>query len=668
MGDHTKGPNGPGRRRLHRLHSAGPSSPDDRSLVERHLAGSESAFDTLYGWYHPRLTRFCKRRLRDEAAAEDVAQETLLRALVHLDDFDTSRPLWPWLKTIASNLTVDEVRRRSRLVELDVEAGGPAVEETGGHEERVNMVQALSRIPDSQRTALALKYLEDWDSTESAAFLGMSGQAFRQVLHRGRVRLRLEYRRMAEGVGAVLVPLRLLHRVARRGAARLTAAPQARPLIEGASSNAVQQLAGGVLVMALAVGGVATIGRSPHPRTPTSRQDRPVAVARIHHSRPIRHAPKQHPPAAVRSAPSTPVSPPTSRSERHGDRSAQPVGAIVKDVVDPNRNVKQPEDARGESVAFSPNFGHDATAFMVGALACHSPVCPPVLFESTDGASSWARLPARGFSGTQLLLPPRFGNGDDRLFAMGPGGLQMSPDGGRSFQAVGSVGVPFAVGSAAMSPGFDDLDPSILIGAQMLMRYRDDLGTMQPDPQLTGHGPFNPTFSPSYPSDPRVFVGGTEVNAVTMQVGAVVHVCQRSVCSSSWLPDAEGVPVVRLPAIFSQTGSAFAFTPDRIFGSTDAGGSFSPLPAPWQGGNVWDLAVSDDGNILLAAIAGATTVSTNGLYISADAGATWNHAQSPLLQHGVKAVAASGGRILAVLGDRGIACSSDGGRSWDTRC
>src|SRR5947209_4161235 len=85
----------------------------DADLVRGHLGGCLDDTGTLYLRYFPPLVGLCQKRLRERAAAEDLAQETLLRAFAHLRGFDRSRPLWPWLKAVATNLMVDYEQTRS---------------------------------------------------------------------------------------------------------------------------------------------------------------------------------------------------------------------------------------------------------------------------------------------------------------------------------------------------------------------------------------------------------------------------------------------------------------------------------------------------------------------------------------------------------------------------
>jgi RNA polymerase sigma-70 factor, ECF subfamily len=92
----------------------------DRLLVERAQAGDNTAFDSLYSFYAARLERYCLQRLRDPHEAQDVAQETFLRAWRALPNFGGDRRFYPWLSVIASNLCTDALRRRQRFGPIPV--------------------------------------------------------------------------------------------------------------------------------------------------------------------------------------------------------------------------------------------------------------------------------------------------------------------------------------------------------------------------------------------------------------------------------------------------------------------------------------------------------------------------------------------------------------------
>ena len=68
------------------------------------------SFEALYREHHRRLYRFCLGMTRSHAVAEDIAQETLLRAFLHAADLDPHRSPWPWLKKVATRLVYDHTR------------------------------------------------------------------------------------------------------------------------------------------------------------------------------------------------------------------------------------------------------------------------------------------------------------------------------------------------------------------------------------------------------------------------------------------------------------------------------------------------------------------------------------------------------------------------------
>lgn len=171
----------------------GDATRPEYALVQRAVAGDREALALLYRRYYPRVFALAVRLTRDVQLAEDVAQEALLRILDGRGPRDSTRPLWPWLKVIATRLTVDLRRRRSR--ELMGEPDDDMVAaESASSEQRVVLDGALSRLTPRERVALVLRYLEDRGTAEAASLLGLSVPAFEQLLFRARSKLRLEYR------------------------------------------------------------------------------------------------------------------------------------------------------------------------------------------------------------------------------------------------------------------------------------------------------------------------------------------------------------------------------------------------------------------------------------------------------------------------------------------
>jgi len=86
----------------------------DEELVVAHLQGRNGAFEDLYDRYRDRLVHFVTRKTGDGDQAQDLVQEAFIRVTRHLHRFDTSKKFSTWVYTIASNLSKNELRNRSR--------------------------------------------------------------------------------------------------------------------------------------------------------------------------------------------------------------------------------------------------------------------------------------------------------------------------------------------------------------------------------------------------------------------------------------------------------------------------------------------------------------------------------------------------------------------------
>lgn len=95
------------------------ASPPEAALVARAKDGDVDAFGELYRRFRPGIYRLALARLRDPTEADEIVQETFLRAWKSLARVDIARPLGPWLATIAANLVADTRRTRRRCVPCD---------------------------------------------------------------------------------------------------------------------------------------------------------------------------------------------------------------------------------------------------------------------------------------------------------------------------------------------------------------------------------------------------------------------------------------------------------------------------------------------------------------------------------------------------------------------
>jgi RNA polymerase sigma-70 factor, ECF subfamily len=163
----------------------------DRRLVREAQRGSSRALADLYSAHWRRAHRAAYLVVRDEAAAEDIAQDAFLAAVAALDRFDRRRPFAPWLHRIVVNRAIDWGRRealRRKVDEPDELAASPPREQVGE-----DLMAALAQLPVEQRGVVVLRYLLDYSPGEIARML---------ELPRGTVNSRL--RRALDRLGTLL--------------------------------------------------------------------------------------------------------------------------------------------------------------------------------------------------------------------------------------------------------------------------------------------------------------------------------------------------------------------------------------------------------------------------------------------------------------------------------
>lgn len=125
---------------------------EDLALVRRCLAGDSSAYGGLVDRYQRPIYGLALRILGEQGPAEEITQETFIRAYTKLSTFDQKRKFSSWLFRIAHNASIDELRRR-RLRTVPIE--------TGPDDERVDLLQVLaeqkSADPERRASASALQ-------------------------------------------------------------------------------------------------------------------------------------------------------------------------------------------------------------------------------------------------------------------------------------------------------------------------------------------------------------------------------------------------------------------------------------------------------------------------------------------------------------------------------
>ena len=160
----------------------------DRQLAARVLAGDETAFRSLYRRHTPRLLQLALRLLAgDEAEAEDVVQDTWIKAVEKLDTFRWESELSTWLHAIALNVTREALRRRGGRREVEwPEDDEPATAPPLELLDPVDLERAIAALPSGYRTVLVLHDVEGHTHEAIAVQLGVTPGTTKSQLFRAR--------------------------------------------------------------------------------------------------------------------------------------------------------------------------------------------------------------------------------------------------------------------------------------------------------------------------------------------------------------------------------------------------------------------------------------------------------------------------------------------------
>lgn len=175
--------------------------PDDFVLAQAR-AGNRDAFRTLVERHSRAVFRVAYRVTGNEHDAEDVVQETFLKAYAELPRFEARSGLGTWLHRIAANCAIDLLRKRPRqTVSHDAEEGAPLVERlvstdagpdrlAAGRQMRDRLDAAMAELTPLERAAFTLRHLEQQPIEAIAAALGQNAAATRHSIFRAVAKMR----------------------------------------------------------------------------------------------------------------------------------------------------------------------------------------------------------------------------------------------------------------------------------------------------------------------------------------------------------------------------------------------------------------------------------------------------------------------------------------------
>ena len=225
---------------------------EDAQLVNQFLTGDENAFTTLLKKYQKSVHALAWRKVGDFHIAEELTQDTFLKAYQKLGTLKNPNQFAGWLYVIADRICIDWHRKRKPSTESLETTSGEEIEESSYRhyedeqreeasvEHRQEHVRSLlEKLPESERTVVTLHYLGEMTYKAISEFLGVSPNTVKSRLQRARNRLRQEENIVSETLGSVDLPMTFTENIVKQIANIKPAPPtNSKPLIPWAISAA----------------------------------------------------------------------------------------------------------------------------------------------------------------------------------------------------------------------------------------------------------------------------------------------------------------------------------------------------------------------------------------------------------------------------------------------
>lgn len=186
----------------------------DAAFIEKTLAGDQSAFRILVERHQGMVYTIALRILKDKEDAEEVAQDTFVKAYQKLETFQGGSKFSTWLYSIVYNTAISRTRKK-RLAMQDVKDLGDHAQlatsnkeqltEMGRGEQRKYLELAMAELPGTDAAVISLYYLEEQSVEEVGEATGLSKSNVKVKLHRGRQRLQVELERLLKSEARTLV-------------------------------------------------------------------------------------------------------------------------------------------------------------------------------------------------------------------------------------------------------------------------------------------------------------------------------------------------------------------------------------------------------------------------------------------------------------------------------
>ena len=165
------------------------SNYTDKELLALYYKGDNKnyAFNLIVRAYQQKLYWHIRRMLVDHEDANDVVQNVFIKVWKNLDNFRADSELYTWLYRIATNESITYLEQKKKRIHLDIEEVGSQLEANSdgfeGDKIQLKLQQAISQLPEKQRSVFLLKYYEEMTYEDMSKIFNTSTGALKASFH-----------------------------------------------------------------------------------------------------------------------------------------------------------------------------------------------------------------------------------------------------------------------------------------------------------------------------------------------------------------------------------------------------------------------------------------------------------------------------------------------------
>ena len=604
----------------------------DAELIQRTLAGEESAFGFLVDKYKGSVHALAYRKLGDFHIAEDITQDTFLKAYQKLSTLKDPARFPGWLYVIAARCCISWLRQnRVQTESFDNVEGEIDLQSWAKYDDarvREKVQSALENLPESERTVLTLYYMAGMTCEEIGRFIGTSCGAIRDRLYRARIRLKEELTMIEHTLGGFQLPSTLTQEIMRRiPKIPLTSGQTSKPLVPWIAATTL------AAVMLLVGFGVTTTRfqspyslNAPESATMVEIVDAPIIET------PVAKFLKANRTGAA-----------NAEAAKNGNREN---GSVWAAAADSQNDMES--DKSGWTQTNGPYGGHVTALHATPEGMLFAGTYEAGVFRSTDSGETWAPVNGGLRVYVDKIIPNilAFAQKGDTLYAGTMGDLFYSTNGGDSWRQMTRL-----KDGGVRAVAF--INDALYIG-------RREKGVFRSDDDGESWTPINDGLIDR--DIQRLIVSGRTLFAKTPN-----DVFRLKAGESSWtklvIVDAWNLSTAESDITgFTVSGEIiYAATADGdLLRSRDMGDWWKSIK-PKKAIQHFSGELAAVGNTIVHIGSGSAD---GRVFRSNDAGSSWKMFNTSLINQSIQSMAALSEKTLYVGTDEGVFRSTNGGKSW----